>query len=193
MRLVELTGVEPGITSTARRPCDYLLCVTSIDPAHDPRGAAWEQRLRRPVIAAAIGALPAVGLYVVAEGGWMAVTAVILSWVVWLVFAAEAAIMLSVTRDKLAWARGHWLSLVIVAASFPLLVELAKGLLAARAVNTAFAVRLLQALYFVKLAKVAKSIWVLHRKLDGRRARLAVGGASLAAVPIGYLLIARAL
>jgi hypothetical protein len=167
--------------------------VTSIDPAHDPRGAAWERRLHRPVIAAAIGALPAVGLYVVADGGWMAATAIVLSWAVWLVFAAEAAIMLWVTRDKLAWARGHWLSLVIVAASFPLLVELAKGLLAARAVNTAFAVRLLQALYFVKLAKVAKSIWVLHHKLDGRRARLAVGGASLAAVPIGYLLIGRAL
>ena len=88
--------------------------------------------------------------------------------------------------------QGHWLSLVIAAASFPLLVEMAKGLLAARAVNTVFAARLLQALYFVKLAKVAKSIWVLHRLLGGR-ARLAVGGASLAALPIGYLIIGRAL
>jgi len=163
-----------------------------IDPVRDPRGAAWEQRLRRPVIAAALLALPAVGLYVIADGGWPAVLAVVLSWLVWLVFAAEAAIMLRVTRDKLLWAKGHWLSLVIVAASFPLLVELAKGLLAARAVNTVFAARVLQALYFVKLAKVAKSIWILHKKLDGR-ARLAVGAVSLAAVPIGYLIIGRAL
>jgi hypothetical protein len=163
-----------------------------IDPVRDPRGAAWEQRLRRPVITAALLALPAVGLYVIADGGWPAVVAVVLSWAVWLVFAAEAAIMLRVTRDRLSWAKGHWLSLVIVVASFPLLVELAKGLLAARAVNTVFAARLLQALYFVKLAKLAKSIWVLHHRLDGR-ARLAVGGASLAAVPIGYLIIGRAL
>ena len=152
----------------------------------------WEQRLRRPVIAAAVLALPAVGLYVIADGGWPAVVALVLSWVVWLAFAAEAVIMLRVTRDKRAWAKGHWLSLVIVAASFPLLVEMAKGLLAARAVNTVFAARLLQALYFVKLAKVAKSIWVLHKQLDGR-ARLAVGGAWLAAVPICYLVIGRAL
>ncbi len=163
-----------------------------IDPVRDPRGATWERRLRRPVIAAALLALPAVGLYVVADGGWPAVVAVVLSWVVWLVFAAEAVVMLRVTRDKLAWAKGHWLSLLIVAASFPLLVELAKGLLAARAVNTVFAARLLQVLYFVKLAKVAKSIWVLHKQLDGR-ARMAVGGASLAAVPLGYLIIGRAL
>jgi hypothetical protein len=32
----------------------------------------------------------------------------------------------------------------------------------------------------------------LHKKLDGR-ARLAVGAVSLAAVPIGYLIIGRAL
>ncbi len=144
------------------------------------------------MIGAALLALPAVGLYVIADGGWPAVVAVVLSWAVWLVFAAGAAIMLRVTRDKLAWARGHWLSLAIVAPSFPLLVEMAKGLLAARAVNTVFAARLLQALYFVKLAKVGKSIWVLHQHLDGR-ARLAVGGASLAAVPIGYLVVRAAL
>lgn len=162
-----------------------------IDPAYDPRGAVWERRLRAPVIIAAIGALPAVGLYMLADGGALAVIAVTLSWLVWLVFAAEAAIMLSVTRDKLGWAKGHWLGLLIVAASFPLLVELAKGLLAARATNTVLASRLLKALYLVKLAKVGKSIWVLHRSLDGR-ARVAVGGASLAAVPIGYLVIGRA-
>lgn len=166
--------------------------MASIDPARDPRGAAWERRLRTPVIAAAVAALPAVALYVVAKGGWVAAVAVVLSWAVWLVFAAEAAIMLWVTRDKLAWAKGHWLGLLIVAASFPLLVELAKGLLAARAVNTVFAARLLQVLYLVKLAKVAKSIWVLHHHLDGR-ARIAVGGASLAAIPIGYLIVGRAL
>lgn len=165
--------------------------MASIDPVRDPRGAAWEQRLRVPVIVAALGALPAVGLYVIADGGPLALIAVILSWLVWLVFAAEAAIMLSVTRDKLAWAKGHWLGLVIVAASFPLLVELAKGLLAARAVNTVFAARMLQVLYFVKVAKLAKSIWVLHHHLDGR-ARLAVGGASLVAIPIGYAIIGRA-
>lgn len=166
--------------------------MAAIDPVRDPRGAMWEQRLRRPVIAAALLALPAVGLYVVADSGWLAVVAVVLSWVVWLVFAAEAVIMLRVARDKLAWAKGHWLSLLIVAASFPLLVELAKGLLAARAGNTLFAARVLQALYFVKVAKLAKSVWVLHKQLDGR-ARLAVGGASLAAVPLGYLVIGRAL
>jgi hypothetical protein len=163
----------------------------SIDPVRDPIGAAWEQRLRVPLIVAAIGALPAVGLYVVAKDGPLAVAAVVLSWLVWLVFAAEAAIMLTKSRDKIAWAKGHWLSLLIVAASFPLLIELAKGLLAARAANTVLATRVLQVLYFVKLAKLAKSIWLLHNRLDGR-ARLAVVGVTLAALPIGYMVVGQA-
>lgn len=165
--------------------------MAGIDPARDPRGARWEARLRVPVVVAAVLAIPAVVLYLLAKEGPLAIAAVVLSWAVWLVFAVEAVIMLRVVADRKAWARGHWLGLVIVVGSFPLLVEIAKGLLAARAVNSALAVRALQGLYLVKLAKVGKSVWVLHQQLDGR-ARVAVGGAALAAVPAGGLILTRA-
>lgn len=162
-----------------------------IDPDLDARGARWEDRLHKPVVAAALLAIPAVALYVVAKSGPAAVAAVVLSWAVWLVFAAEAVIMLTVVADRRAWVRGHWLGLVIVVGSFPLLIELAKGLLAARAVSSVAVVRALQALYLVKLAKILKSVWVLHKRLEGR-ARLALIAAGLAAVPAGGLLLARA-
>lgn len=164
--------------------------MADIDPRRDPRGARWERRLRVPVIAAALLAIPAVVLYLVAKEGTPAVIAGLLSWTVWLVFATEAAIMLSVVADRRAWVRSHWLALVIVVGSFPLLIEIAKGLLAARAINSAIAFRALQGLYLVKLAKLLKSVWVLHRRLSGR-ARIAVGGAAVAVVPAGGLLLTR--
>ncbi|MEX1142818.1 MAG: hypothetical protein WD399_07330 [Thermoleophilaceae bacterium] len=65
--------------------------MAAIDPSIDPRGARWEVRLRRPVLVAALLALPTVALYFSKLEGWAAVLAVALAWSIWIVFVAEAA------------------------------------------------------------------------------------------------------
>ena len=137
--------------------------MAGIDPIADPRGARWEKRLRRPVLGAAWLAIPTVLLYFSALEGWVAVLAVAMAWGIWLVFLAEAVIMLSVVRRKRAWARGHLFGLVILLATFPLLTNILEGLLAARALSTLQGARMLQVLYLAKAAKLLKSALILRR------------------------------
>lgn len=136
--------------------------MAGIDATRDPRGAQWERRLRRPVLAAAWLAIPTVLLYFSALEGWVAVLAVSLAWGIWLVFLAEAVIMLSVVRDRGAWARGHVFGIVILLATFPLLTSILEGLLAARALSSLQGARLLQVLYLAKAAKLIKSAMILR-------------------------------
>jgi hypothetical protein len=138
--------------------------MAGIDPRTDPRGARWEQRLHWPVLAAAWLALPTVALYFSKVDHALAVLAVVLSWLIWAVFLAEAAIMLSVVRDRRAWARGHLFGIAVLLATFPLLTHLLEGLLAARALSTVQGARVLQVLYLAKAAKVIKSVLVVRRK-----------------------------
>ena len=138
------------------------MSVAGIDPSADPRGALWEQRLRRPVLAAAWLAIPTVLLYFSSLEGWLAPLAVTLAWSIWLMFLAEAVIMLSVVRERRAWARGHVFGLVILAATFPLLTSILEGLLAARALSSVQGLRMLQVLYLAKAAKLLKSAMILR-------------------------------
>lgn len=167
--------------------------MAGIDPTRDPRGARWEARLQRPVLAAAWLAIPTVILYFSKLEGAVAVVAVTLAWAIWLVFVAEAVIMLAVVRDRRAWARGHWFGLAIVAATFPLLTHVLEGLLAARALSSLQAVRVLQVLYLAKAAKLIKS-WLILRR-GGRASRhpvlvslMTLGGAAVM-VGIGHRIV----
>lgn len=137
--------------------------MAGIDATTDPRGARWERRLRRPVLAAAWLAIPTVLLYFSSLEGWLAVLAAALAWAIWLVFLAEAAIMLAVVRDRGAWARGHVFGLAILVATFPLLTSILEGLLAARALSSVQGLRVLQVLYLAKAAKLLKSATILRR------------------------------
>ena len=137
--------------------------MAGIDATRDPRGARWEARLRRPVLAAAWLAIPTVLLYFSSLEGWVAVLAVTLAWTIWLVFVAEAVIMLSVVADRRAWARGHLFGIAIVLATFPLLTHILEGLLAARALSSLQGLRMLQVLYLAKAAKLIKSAMILRR------------------------------
>lgn len=76
--------------------------MAGIDSAVDPRGARWEGRLRKPVLTAAWLAVPTVFLYFSKLEGTAAIVAVTMAWGIWLTFVAEAAIMLSVVRDRRA-------------------------------------------------------------------------------------------
>jgi hypothetical protein len=123
--------------------------MAAIDPARDARGARWEQRLRIPVLAAAWLALPTVFLYFSELHGSVHGVAVVLSWLIWVVFLVEAVVMLSVVRDRRAWIRGHVFSL--------------ESLLAARAVTSVQAIRGLQVLYLAKAGKLIKGLLIVRR------------------------------
>lgn len=151
--------------------------MAGIDPRTDARGARWEHRLHLPVVGAAWLALPTVFLYFSEKHGPMELVAVGLSWLIWLVFLAEAAIMLTVVADRRGWIRHHLFGLAIVVATFPLLTHILEGLLAARALSTLAGARVLQVLYLAKAAKILKSMQILHRR--GRAPRHPVAATAL--------------
>jgi hypothetical protein len=157
--------------------------MAAIDPARDPRGARWEQRLHRPVLAAAWLAIPTVFLYFSKLEGATAVVALTLAWAIWVVFLVEAVVMLSVVRDRRAWIRGHLLSLAILLATFPLLTHLLEALLAARALSGVQGIRVLQVLYLAKAAKLLKGLVIVRRSgWTPRHPVLGAAGALLLAV-----------
>ena len=157
------------------------MAVAGIDARVDPRGARWERRLRTPVLGAAWLAIPTVLLYFSSLTGWVAVVAVTLAWSIWVVFLAEAVIMLSVVADRGAWARGHLFGLVILVATFPLLTSILEGLLAARALSSVQGLRLLQVLYLAKAAKLIKSAMILRRSGQAPRHPALLTAAALVA------------
>ncbi len=69
--------------------------------ARDGSAACRSRFSERPWLA-----IPTVLLYFSSLEGWVAVLAVSLAWSIWLVFMVEAVIMLSVVRNRGAWARG---------------------------------------------------------------------------------------
>jgi hypothetical protein len=137
--------------------------MAGIDPQKDPRGAKWEARLRKPVMTAALLALPTVFLYFSKLEGWVAILAVTLAWSIWFVFVAEAVIMVSVVQDRWGWVRGHWFGIAIIFATFPALTSILEGLLAARALSSLQATRVLQVLYLAKAGKLIKSALILRK------------------------------
>lgn len=154
------------------------------DLAHDdPRGAAWEARLRRPVLAAAFAVLPLVALSLTHPHGTWHTVEIAGHWIVWVTFAVEVAIMLAVVRDRPAWIRGHRFELLVVAVSSPV-VPLALALAPAlRLLIVAKLFKTLKLAKAIKLAKLGKSVRLVRRKL-------ALSGA--ASVALGVLALALA-
>jgi hypothetical protein len=147
----------------------------------DPRGAAWEARLRPPVLLAALAVLPLVALSLThPHGTWHTVeTAGHLA--VWLTFAVEVAIMLTVVRDRRAWILGHRFELLVVVVSSPV-VPLALAVAPAlRLLIVAKLFKTLKLAKAVKLAKLGKGVRVVRRK------RALQGAASVA---LGVLALA---
>lgn len=134
------------------------------DANHDPRGAAWEARLRVPVLLAALAVLPLVALSLThPHGAWHHVeTAGHL--LVWGTFVVEVAIMLAVVRDRRAWIRGHRFELLVVLVSAPV-VPLALAVAPAlRLLVVAKLFKTLKLAKAVKLAKLGKSVRLVRRK-----------------------------
>lgn len=137
----------------------------AVQQSNSQRVAAWEKRLKAPVVIAATAVLPLVALGLTQpSGAWHSVETAG-HWAVWLIFVVEVAIMLAVVDDRRAWASGHRLELLVVVLSSPL-VPLA--LAVAPALRLLVVVKAFKALKLskaVKLAKLHKSVRLLRRKL----------------------------
>jgi hypothetical protein len=157
----------------------------------DPRAAAWERRLRPPVLTAAVAVLPLLALHLTHPHGALAVLETAGHWAVWLVFVVEAVVMLRVVRYRRAWIDGHRFELLVVVVSSPL-VPLALALAPAlRLLVVAKAFKALKLAKVIKLAKLGKSVRLLRRKLALRGAAsiaLGVLALALAAVTVAYML-----
>ena len=161
--------------------------------ADDPHAAAWERRLRMPVIVAAVAVLPLLALHLTHPHGGLAVVETAGHWAIWLTFMAEVAVMLSVVRDRRAWIDGHRFELLVVALSSPV-IPLALALALAPALRLlvlAKAFKALKLAKMIKLAKLGKSVRLLRRKLALRGvASVALGALALAlaAATVTYML-----
>ena len=157
----------------------------------DPRAAAWERRLRAPVLTAAVAVLPLLALHLTHPHGALAILETAGHWCVWLVFVIEVVVMLRVVRDRRAWIDGHRFELLVVVVSSPL-VPLALALAPAlRLLVVAKAFKALKLAKVIKLAKLGKSVRLLRRKLALRGAAsvaLGVLALGLAGVTIAYML-----
>jgi hypothetical protein len=154
--------------------------MTSLAPTPDLRAARWERRLRPIVIGAAFAVLPLLALSLARPHGALHELETIGHWVVWLLFVAEAAIMLTVSRDKLGWASGHRFELLVVVVSSPLLPLALAAAPALRLLVVAKAFKTLKVVKLAKLGKLGKSIRLLRRRLRlGRRAELALAATGL--------------
>jgi hypothetical protein len=164
--------------------------MTAATAVADPRAAAWERRLTPVVLGAAIAVLPLLALSLARPHGALHDIEVIGHWVVWGLFLAEAAIMLTVSQDRVGWASGHRFELLIVVVSSPFLPL---ALAAAPALRLLVVAKLFKALKIVKLAKLGKlgkAVKLLRRKLQlGPAGELALAavGLTLALATVVYI------
>ncbi len=98
----------------------------------------------------------------------------------WLIFAADALVMLRVSPNPASWARGHLLDLSLLAVTFPLWPLLLHRLLV---LELAPAFTLLEA---AKLAKLVKAAGAVHLRARGR---FIAGVVLAAALGVGALVI----
>ncbi|HVX47374.1 MAG TPA: hypothetical protein VHC49_26010 [Mycobacteriales bacterium] len=123
------------------------------------RSERWQSRFDGGVLGAAVGSVLGVALQL-ASGGWHT-AGLVLSWVAWSVFVAEAVVMPVLSPAPARWLRGHWLDLLIMLVACPAWPLLFYDLLVA---ELAPALTFLDA---VKLAKLAKSVRVVRIRLGG--------------------------
>lgn len=150
-------------------------------PSNSQPASTWEDRLRPPVVVAAVAVLPLVALGLAQPTGVWHTVETVGHWVVWLTFVVEVAVMLTVVDDRAAWASGHKFELIVVVASSPLLPL---ALAVAPALRLLIVVKAFKALKIskaIKLAKLHKSVRLVQRKLTlTGAASVALGSLALA-------------
>jgi voltage-gated potassium channel len=85
------------------------------------RARELERRLQWPMLVAALLVVPAIVIEQSEAGGLLNTIAVVINWLTWLAFLAEAALMLRVVDDRWRWIRDHPLEVAIVLVTPPFL------------------------------------------------------------------------
>lgn len=116
----------------------------------------WQGRLDAAVVVAAFCAIVSVALQTFS--GVPHDIGVALSWAVWMVFAVDIVVMLSLTPDRSAWARSHIFEITVLVVAWPLWALVAHDLLAIELLPV------LSVLQAAKLAKLAKAVRILRRR-----------------------------
>jgi voltage-gated potassium channel len=115
----------------------------------DERAARAERRLELPVLVAALLVVPVIVIEESRFGEPWDTIGVVLNWASWLMFLAEAVVMLSVVRDRRTWLRQHPIEVAVVVLTPPFLAALAPVRL----------LRLLRLLRLVRLARLARRLF----------------------------------
>lgn len=119
----------------------------------DERAQRWQRRFEPPVLLAALLVIPVIVIEQSdTTGGWRTAAGVV-NWIIWLVFAAEVVVMLTLTRNRRQWLRRHPLDIAIVILTPPVLPA---GLQALRAV------RLLRLLRLLRAVQAARRLFTLE-------------------------------
>jgi len=126
----------------------------------------WQGRLDEVILATAVLAILGVALQTAAKHGPVHAVGLIAAILAWMVFVADAAVMLTVSPEPYRWARGHAFELVLLPLTCPLWPILVPRLLALELLP-AFTV--LEAAKFAKLAKVTYRL-----RRSGRVARTVI-------------------
>src|SRR5438128_2875203 len=96
----------------------------------DERSERVAKRFDVPILVAALLVVPVVAVEQSHLGDPWRLLAAVLNWLIWIAFAAEVAVMLTVVPDKWGWIRTHPLEVFIVIATPPFIPT---GLQGARA------------------------------------------------------------
>ena len=109
----------------------------------DERSKRIERRLEIPVLIAAVLVIPVIVIEESSFGEpWETIGSAV-NWATWLVFLAEAVVMLSVVPDRWRWIKSHPIEVVVVVLTPPFMTGLA-------------GVRLLRLLRLLRLVRVAR-------------------------------------
>jgi voltage-gated potassium channel len=115
----------------------------------NPRAQSAERAFAVPVMVAALLVIPLVVLDSRDLGGAWPTVLRIINWATWLVFAAEAVVMLRLVDNRWEWLRRHPLEVAIVVVSFP-------------PIGTLGLIRLLRLLRVVRLPGLARATFSLE-------------------------------
>lgn len=146
----------------------------------DERSARIASHFDVPMLVAALLVVPVVAVEQSTLGGSWRVLAAVLNWAIWLAFAAEIVVMLTVVPDKWRWLREHPLEVFIVLVTPPFIPS---GLQGARALRL---LRLIRLLRLASLAKRTFSLAGLRYVATLAGITVLVSGAAFAAVEPGH-------
>jgi voltage-gated potassium channel len=116
----------------------------------DERSERVGQRFERPLLVAAVLTIPVTIFQLLPPADPWRTIADVLNWLIWLVFLAEAVVMLAVVPAKGQWLREHPVEIAIVVLTPPFLTSI---------VQSVRVLRLLRLLRFLRLAPLVRLLF----------------------------------